>query len=119
MTTINSELVRKQFGEVSKTIRYGQSVSTKIKKVVNTATYTTNGEYLLVVKDVDNCVITLDGYTTESIKIKVLTKTNIVPKYSLIDDQYEEIEIDNGACVELEYVEGNWYIISSDGMKLE
>ena len=42
-----------------------------------------------------------------------------VPKYSLIDDQYEEIEIDNGACVELEYVEGNWYIISSDGMKLE
>jgi len=90
MTTINSELVRKQFGEVSKTIRYGQSVSTKIKKV-----------------------------TTESIKIKVLTKTSIVPKYSLIDDQYEEIEIDNGACVELEYVEGNWYIISSDGMKLE
>ena len=113
------ETEKKKIGEVTKTIRYGQNPSSKIKKVINTPTYTTNGEYLLVVKDVDNCTITLDGYTTESIKIKVLTKTSIVPKYSLIDDHYEEIEIDNGACVELEYVEGGWYIISSDGMKLE
>jgi hypothetical protein len=113
-----SEL-KKKVGDVSKTIRYGQNPSTKIKKIINVPTYTTNGEYLLVVKDVEHSTITLDGYTTESIKIKVLTKTSIVPKYSLIDDQYEEIEIDNGACVELEYVEGNWYIISSDGMKLE
>lgn len=114
-----SEVQKKIVGEVSKTIRYGQNPSIKIKKIINTPTYTTNGEYLLVVKDVETCTITLDGYTTESVKIKVLTKTNIIPKYSLIDDQYEEIEIDNGACVELEYVEGNWYIISSDGMKLE
>lgn len=112
-------LDRKKVGEVTKTIRYGQNPSTKIKKIVSSSEYTTNGEYLLVVKDVEHSTITLDGYTTESIKIKVLTKTSIVPKYSLIDDQYEEIEIDNGACVELEYVEGNWYIISSDGMKLE
>ena len=63
--------------------------------------------------------LTMANKLITSIKIKVLTKTNIVPKYSLIDDQYEESEIDNGACVELEYVEGNWYIISSDGMKLE
>ena len=80
------ETEKKKIGEVTKTIRYGQNPSSKIKKVINTPTYTTNGEYLLVVKDVDNCVITLDGYTTESIKIKVLTKTSIVPKYSLIDD---------------------------------
>ena len=110
---------KKKIGEVTKTLRYGQSPSTKIKKIVNTPTYETNGEYLLIVKDVDKCTITLDGYTTESVKIKVLTKTNIIPKYSLIDEQYDEIEIDNGACVELEYVEGGWYIISSDGMKLE
>jgi hypothetical protein len=110
---------KKKIGEVTKTLRYGQSPSTKIKKIVNTSTYETNGEYLLIVKDVDKCTITLDGYTTESVKIKVLTKTSIIPKYSLIDEQYDEIEIDNGACVELEYVEGGWYIISSDGMKLE
>jgi len=110
---------KKKIGEVTKTLRYGQSPSTKIKKIVNTPTYETNGEYLLIVKDVDKCTITLDGYTTESVKIKVLTKTSIIPKYSLIDEQYDEIEIDNGACVELEYFEGGWYIISSDGMKLE
>jgi hypothetical protein len=110
---------KKKIGEVTKTLRYGQSPSTKIKKIVNTSTYETNGEYLLIVKDIDKCTITLDGYTTESVKIKVLTKTSIIPKYSLIDEQYDEIEIDNGACVELEYVEGGWYIISSDGMKLE
>jgi hypothetical protein len=61
----------------------------------------------------------LDNSTTESVKIKVLTKTNIVVNDSLIDNQYDEIEIDNGACVELEFYDGNWYIISSDGMKLE
>jgi hypothetical protein len=110
---------RKKVGEVTKTLRYGQSPSTKIKKVVSTPTYETNGEYLIIVKDVESCTITLDGYTTESVKIKVLTKTTILPKYTLIDEQYDEIEIDNGACVELEYVESNWYIISSDGMKLE
>ena len=110
---------KKKIGEVTKTLRYGQSPSIKIKKIVNTPTYETNGEYLLIVKDVDKCTITLDGYTTESVKIKVLTKTSIIPKYSLIDEQYDEIEIDNGACVELEFFDGNWYIISSDGMKLE
>jgi len=110
---------KKKVGEVTKTLRYGQSTSSKIKKIVNIPTYETNGEYLIIVKDVEHCTITLDGYTTESVKIKVLTKTTILPKYSLIDDQYEEIEIDNGACVELEYFEGQWYIISSDGMKLD
>jgi hypothetical protein len=108
---------KKKIGEVTKTLRYGQSTFTKIKKIVNTPTYETNGEYLIIVKDVDKCTITLDGYTTESVKIKVLTKTNIVPKHSLIDEQFDEIEIDNGACVELEYYLGGWYIISSDGMK--
>jgi len=110
---------KKKVGDVTKTLRYGQtpSSSSKVKKIINTPTYTTNGEYLLIVKDVESCEITLDGDTTEAIKIKVLTKTNIVPKHSLIDEQFDEIEIDNGACVELEYYLGGWYIISSDGMK--
>jgi len=110
---------KKKIGEVTKTLRYGQPISTKIKKIISTPTYETNGEYLIIVKDIENCILTLDDYTTESIKIKVLTKTTIKSKSSLIDNQYEEIEIDNGACVELEYVEDGWYIISSDGMKLE
>jgi len=110
---------KKKIGEITKTLKYGQQTQpTKLKKIVNVPTYTTNGEYLLIIKDVDKCEITLDGETTESVKIKVLTKTIILPKNSLIDEQYEEIEIDNGACVELEYYMGGWYIISSDGMKL-
>ena len=111
---------KKKIGDVTKTLRYGQQTqSNKVKTIVNTPTYTTNGEYLLIVKDVDKCEITLDGATTESIKIKVLTKTTIIPMNSLIDEQYEEVEIDNGACIELEYYLGGWYIISSDGMKLD
>lgn len=111
---------KKKIGEITKTLKYGQqSQPTKVKTIVNVPTYTTNGEYLLIVKDVDKCEILLDGLTTESVKIKVLTKTIILPKDSLIDEQYEEIEIDNGACVELEYYMGGWYIISSDGMKLD
>jgi len=111
---------KKKIGEVTKTLRYGQQPQlTKVKKIINTPTYTTSGEHLLIVKDVDKCEIFLDGETTESVKIKVLTKTIISPKNSLIDEQYEEIEIDNGACVELEYYMGGWYIISSDGMKLD
>ena len=103
----------------SKRIINGNVIETSESAIVTNSYYETNGEYLIIVKDVESCTITLDGYTTESVKIKVLTKTTILPKYSLIDEQYDEIEIDNGACVELEYVEGNWYIISSDGMKLE
>ena len=36
-----------------------------------------------------------------------------------IDEQYDEILIDKGSCVEFFRVDGNWYIISSDGLKLE
>jgi hypothetical protein len=53
---------KKKIGDVTKTLRYGQQIqSTKVKTIVNVPTYTTNGEYLLIVKDVDKCVITLDG----------------------------------------------------------
>lgn len=112
---------KKKIGDVTKVVRYGQSQQTpqKVKKIINIPNYTTNGEYLLIVKDIDKCEIILDGDTTESIKIKVLTKTTITSKNSLIDEQYDEIEIDNGACVELEYYKDEWYIISSDGMKLD
>ena len=35
-----------------------------------------------------------------------------------IDDEYDEILIDRGACVEFAYVAGGWYILSSDGLKM-
>ena len=116
MTTINSELVRKQFGEVSKTIRYGQSVSTKIKKVVNTSTYTTNGEYVIVTKGIDFCVLNLNEQTTDHVVVKSLTNT-IVKSNQLIDEEFNEVELSKGSCVEFKYIGNFWYILSSDGLK--
>jgi len=79
----------------------------------------TNGEEFILVKDVPNCKIILDQSSTEHIVIKALTKVLIVPFMGLIDEQYDEILIDRGAAVEFFRVDGNWYILSSDGLKLE
>jgi hypothetical protein len=81
--------------------------------------YRTNGEELILVKDVDYCKILLDQNTTEHIVIKTLTKVLILPMMGQIDEQYDEILIDRGACVEFFRVDGGWYILSSDGLKLE
>ena len=81
--------------------------------------YRTNGEELILVKDVDYCKILLDQNTTEHIVIKTLTKVLILPMMGQIDEQYDEIIIDRGAAVEFFRVDGNWFIISSDGLKLE
>jgi hypothetical protein len=81
--------------------------------------YRTNGEEFILVKNVDYCKIVLDQNTTEHIVIKTLTKVLIIPMMGQIDEQYDEILIDKGACVEFFKVDNNWYIISSDGLKLE
>ena len=81
--------------------------------------YRTNGEELILVKDVDYCKILLDQNTTEHIVIKTLTKVLILPMMGQIDEQYDEILIDRGAAVEFFRIEGNWFILSSDGLKLE
>lgn len=116
-----SEIIKKKIGEISKSVKYVNNITSpiKIKKIVDVPTYTTNGEYLIVIKDVESCELFLDKNTTESIKVKVLTKVTIKTEDSIIDDLYSEVEIENGACIELENVDGNWYIISSDGMKLD
>ena len=88
-------------------------------QIVTTSEYRTNGEEFILVKDVPNSKIILDQSNTEHIVIKALTKVLIVPFLGLIDEQYDEILIDRGAAVEFFRVDGNWYILSSDGLKLE
>ena len=88
-------------------------------QIVTTPEYRTNGEEFILVKDVPNSKIILDQTSTEHIVIKALTKVLIVPFMGLIDEQYDEILIDRGAAVEFFRVDGNWYILSSDGLKLE
>jgi 3-dehydroquinate synthase class II len=90
-----------------------------MKKIIAETEYRTNGEILIVVKDVDSSKITLDSNTTEHIIIKALTKVFIRPSSGKIDEFYDEIFIDWGACVEFYMLEDNWYIVSSDGLKLE
>ena len=90
-----------------------------MKKIITESDYRTNGEILLVIKDVESCNITLDSNTTEHIIIKALTKVFIRPSSGKIDEYYDEIFIDCGACVEFYMLENNWYIVSSDGLKLE
>lgn len=90
-----------------------------MKKIITESDYRTNGEILLVIKDVESCNITLDSNTTEHIIVKALTKVFIRPSSGKIDEYYDEIFIDWGACVEFYMLENNWYIVSSDGLKLE
>ena len=90
-----------------------------MKKIITSNEYQTNGEVLIVVKDVETCNLKLDSNTTEHIIIKALTKVFIRPSSGKIDEYYDEIFIDWGACVEFYLLEDNWYIVSSDGLKLE
>lgn len=87
--------------------------------VVSDEFYSTKGELLLIIRDVDHCKIKLDSTTTDKIKIKTLTNCVIVPDIGRIDEDWDEISIGRGACVELQNVNGVWYILSSDGLKME
>jgi hypothetical protein len=70
------------------------------------------------VKDVNRSVVMLDSQTTDHIIIKSLTNVLVKSLSGLIDDEYDEISLDKGACIELFSINENWYIVSSDGLKL-
>lgn len=116
MSFIKGNLIRKKIGEK---VMLNTVAEEDVKKFISDESYTTNGEYLLVIKNTQTCRITLDVETTEHIIIKALTDVYIVPKQGLIDGQYSEIHIGNGACVEFYSLEGEWFIVSSDGLKLD
>jgi len=86
--------------------------------VVSDEIYKTNGENLLIIKDVSQSKVKLDSTTTDKIKIKSLTNCTIIPDIGRIDEDWDEISIGRGACVELQFVHGNWYVLSSDGIKI-
>lgn len=117
MTGQKSTLVRKKISD--RHIHFDVVRPTDLRKVVSSSSYITKGEELIIVKDVDSCTIILDGYNTSDIKIKSLTETIIKSKQGLIDEYYNEIVINNRACIELSFLNGNWYITSSDGIKLD
>jgi hypothetical protein len=87
--------------------------------IVSDEIYKTNGENLLIIKDVAQSKVKLDSTTTDKIKIKSLTNCTIIPDIGRIDEDWDEISIGRGACVELQNVNGIWYVLSSDGIKLD
>jgi hypothetical protein len=94
------------------------TIDTFETSVVSDEFYSTMGEFLIVIRDVNNCKVRLDSTTTDKIKIKTLTNCVIMPDVGRIDDDWDEISIGRGACVELQNVRGVWYILSSDGLKM-
>lgn len=94
----------------------GKSILVSEYSIVTDPHYTTNGETAIVVKDVEECILTLNHETTKYVTIKSLTNTLVISSTN-IDDEYSEIYLGKGACVELRYIIGGWYIMSSDGLK--
>lgn len=88
------------------------------EKIISEPIYTTGNETLLIVKNVDNSEITLNSIVNHKITIKSLTSVLIKSDVGLIDDEWDELLLEKGACVQFQFVEGNWYILSSDGLKM-
>jgi hypothetical protein len=102
-----------------KIINVGEKVLELPKtKVVSQNYYLTNGETLVIVKDVDTCTIELNSETTEKITIKTLTSCVIIPDQNRIDEDWDQLNVERGACVQFQCVDGIWYILSSDGIKM-
>jgi hypothetical protein len=102
----------------SKKIINGLEVKTSESAIITDNEYTTHGEYVIVIKGVESCNLILDSKTTDHIVVKALTNVVISPDKNKIDEQYDEVEINKGACVEFYFMGGSWYILSSDGLKL-
>ena len=95
----------------------GRVINTSEVAVVSEPFYETHGEACIVIRGVDQSKVRLDSFSTDHTVIKAMTKVIIVPDKGLIDDEYDEMLIDRGACVEFRFCAGVWYIISSDGLK--
>jgi hypothetical protein len=96
----------------------GNKVRTSESAIVSEKKYTTNGEYSLVIREVSRCDLYLNSSTTDKIKIKAMTETLIRPDKGKIDEEWDEILLERGACIELVNINQGWYILSSDGLKL-
>ena len=85
--------------------------------MISDETYTTEGESVVITKDLDSIEVILNHKNTDHVIIKALTNTKIKPIEGLIDEEFNEINIEKGACVELYYAFGSWFVVSSDGLK--
>jgi len=108
MPIFKSGLVKKFINDVE--------VKTSESAVVEHTEYTTNGEGTIVTRGVEECKIYLNSKTTDNITIKSMTNTLIIGDKP-IDEEYDEIELQKYASIELKFIRNNWYVTSSDGLK--
>jgi hypothetical protein len=85
--------------------------------MVSDPSFVTRGEGVIIVKKTPYCTITLDHTTTDKVKIKSFSNTRIITKMGRIDDEFDQVQLNPGSCVEFVFCSGDWYITSSDGLK--
>jgi hypothetical protein len=95
----------------------GVFVNTSDMSIVSESEYTTSGEGFIIVRAIPQCRLILNSKNTDNVIVKAMTNVIVVPDSNKIDEEYDEISLDKGACVEFKHCSGTWYIISSDGLK--
>ena len=101
----------------SQRIIHGKLIKTSEISVVSENEYKTNGEYMILVKGVHSCLLTLDSNVTDHVVVKAMCNVVVVPDFGQIDEEWDEIALDKFASVEFMHVGGSWWILSSDGLK--
>ena len=95
----------------------GVFVNTSDMSIISETEYTTFGESFIIVRAIPSSKITLSSKNTDNVTIKAMTNVKIIPDNNKIDEEYDEIDLERGACVEFKHCSGTWYIVSSDGLK--
>ena len=95
----------------------GVFVNTSDMSIVSESEYTTTGESFIVVRAIPQCKLFLHSKNTDNVTVKAMTTVIIIPDNNKIDEEYDEILLEKGACVEFRHCSGTWYIVSSDGLK--
>ena len=84
--------------------------------ILITTNYTTQSSRYIIAKK-DNITITLSDANFNRFYIKSMAHITIVPTQGLIDEEWEEIEMGPQSSIELIANNGDWYVLSSDGLK--
>lgn len=90
-----------------------------VSKVISTPNYKVSNETLLIVRGTNESTITLNSVDNHMIIVKSLTTVLVKPDIGKIDEEWDELMMEKGSCVQLFFVDDNWYILSSDGLKID
>lgn len=102
----------------SQRLVYGKVIESSEISIVSEKEYSTQGENCIIVKGILESQITLNSKTTDHVTIKSISPVTIKPDVGKIDEEWDEITLDKGSCVDFRFCAHNWYIMSSDGIKL-